>query len=151
MITHFSYQEAREMIRSGYIEVQSLTYDMHQSISLDPTDRVRESVKPLEGESEEEYIEALRKDYLAFDYSLFNNTGFRTYSVAYPHGEYTEQSEAVFKSLGTYITFSTDFTGRNILEQGNTDTLRALCRFTISEGISADALIPMIEAVYSDK
>lgn len=148
IIEHFSFDHINEMTESGLIEVQSHTYDMHQSPELEKGGTIRESVLMLENENEEEYIALLEKDYRTFDRILFNNTGFRNYAIAYPHGEYSELSEAVFKRLGCYVTFSTEFSNKNILIQGDLESLRALNRFTVSESISAKQLIPLIESVY---
>lgn len=148
IIEHFDFDHINEMTSSGLIEVQSHTYDMHQSLQLEEGKRARESVLMFEDENEEDYIALLENDYRTFDTILFNNTGFRNYAIAYPHGEYSDLSESVFKRLGCYITFSTEYSNKNTLIQGDLESLRALNRFTISESISAKQLIPMIESVY---
>lgn len=149
IINHFDFNEIREMINTGLIEVQSHTFDMHQSKSHEQNVNVRESVLKFDSETEKEYIEALENDYRKFDTLLFNNAGYRNYAIAYPHGDYNAVSEEVFKNLGTYITFGTEFSDKNILVQGNLDSLRALNRFTISESISKDSLLKLIQSVYN--
>ena len=148
IIEHFSYDDINEMTASGLIEVQSHTYDMHQSPDLENSEVIRESVLQLQSDDEASYRKSLENDYKTFDMHLFNNTGFRNYAIAYPHGEYSEESEDIFKRLGCFITFTTEFTNKNILVQGDLDSLRTLNRFTMSEGISAEQLIPLIESKY---
>ncbi len=149
IIKHFDFDEIREMVNTGLIEVQSHTFDMHQSPTLENSKKIRESVLKFEDETDDEYILALEKDYRSFDTLLFNNTGNRNYAIAYPHGDYSTVSEEVFKRLGTYITFSTEFSKKNTLVQGELDCLRALNRFTVSEHISKDGLLEMIQSVYN--
>lgn len=148
IIPHFGFDEIDEMLSSGLIEIQSHTFDLHQSPSIEKHDKVRENALPLTNESEEEYISALEKDYSTFDKLLFNCTGYRNYAISYPHGEYTKTSEEVFKRLGTYITFSTEYKYKNVIVQGDLDSLRVLNRFTIAENIPKEQIITLINSVY---
>ena len=151
IIPHFNFAHAREMVSSGLIEVQSHTYDMHQSAELENAEIVRENVLKSENESIDQYRTALHNDYKKMDKELFNNVGYTTYAVAYPHGEYSEISEEVFSQLGAKITFSTRYTEENVLTQGDYESLRVLDRFTITESISPTQLISLINSVYKDK
>ena len=151
IIPHFDFEHIISMTESGLIEVQSHTFDMHQSKELENTSSVRESVLKLDGESDEEYIAALENDYKKFDKLLFNYTGKRNYAIAYPHGDYTDISEETLKRLGAKVTFITEYKNRNTIVKGNIDSLRALNRFTISESISPSQLISLIDSVYSDE
>lgn len=148
IIPHFGFDEINEMTSSGLIEVQSHTYDMHQSYEHENAQNIRESVLKLENEDTASYLASLENDYKTFDMILFNNAGFRNYAIAYPHGEYSEESEEILKRLGCYISFSTEFSQKNILTQGELDSLRVLNRFTISESIFPEQLIQMIESIY---
>ena len=149
IIKHFDFSQIREMTSTGLIEVQSHTFDMHQSESYEQSVNVRESVLKFDSETEKDYIEALENDYRQFDILLFNNAGYRNYAIAYPHGDYNAVAEEVFENLGTYVTFSTEFSDKNILVQGNFESLRALNRFTISESVSKDGLLKLIQSVYN--
>lgn len=151
MFEHFGFSEIREMLSSGLIEIQSHTYDCHQSSEFEKNEFVRESVLPFPYEDAESYTEFLENDFYSFDTALFNSTGTHTYALAYPHGDYSEESEEILKNLGVKITFSTKYDTPNIITQGMPDTLRALKRFTIAQNISADELVPMIQAVYGNE
>lgn len=59
---HFSYEQGAEMVASGVISLQSHTYDMHQWGPYESTDQPRETILPLEGESEADYRAALSAD-----------------------------------------------------------------------------------------
>lgn len=56
---HFSYEQGAEMVASGVISLQSHTYDMHQWGPYESTDQPRETILPLEGESEADYRASL--------------------------------------------------------------------------------------------
>lgn len=151
IIPHFGYKHIKQMTESGLIEVQSHTFDMHQSKDLEQENLVRETVLKHDTESEQEYIAALENDYISFDKLLFNCTGNRNYAIAYPHGDYTELSEEILKKLGAKVSFVTEYKNKNIIVKGDANSLRVLNRFTVSESISASQLISLIDSVYSDK
>lgn len=149
MFPHFGFEEAREMLASGLIEVQSHTFDCHQNPLLE--DGVaRESVLPFENENDEQYEKFLTDDFYSFDTALFAGTGQHTYALAYPHGDYSEKSEEILSSLGVLVTFSTEYDKPNTVTQGEPKSVMAMCRFTVSEYISSSELMKMIDGVYGD-
>jgi len=136
---HFSQAQAEEMMASGVIEVQSHTWDLHQHAPYEPG-LARTTAKPLHGESALDYLAALRSDLETYEAA----TGWDFYALAYPKGQYTPESEQLFRAMGIRLTVSTATDRRNILVRGLPQSLYALCRHDIPEGLSPDALLTLI-------
>lgn len=132
IIPHFGFDEAREMMSSGLIEVQSHTFDMHQSRLYEPED-ARENVLPFPDESAEDYADALRRDAELFAENYEAGTGGTLYALAYPCGKYCEDSERVFHALGYRLTLSTAEDCANTLVRGLPQSLYALGRLAMSD------------------
>lgn len=133
---HFTYEQAKEMIDSGLISIQSHTYDMHQWSEFESnSNNVRESVVQLEGENEEKYIKALRLDAQKMSEELETNLGVEVKALAYPTGAYSELSSAILKEEGIKVTFSVE-EGVNEIVKGLPQSLYALKRFGMYEGVN---------------
>jgi len=103
---HFGADEIREMVSSGVISVQSHTYDMHQSEKYEDGG-ARSTAAQLDGESEEEYLNALREDIRRSISTLSELTGEDVSVLAYPQGYYNDNVQAVMKEEGIRISLST--------------------------------------------
>ena len=139
MIPHFSLQQAQPWVEKGVIELFSHTYDMHQG-PLDPADH-RESVLQMEGESDADYAAALRQD---FSRALAHLAGLSAPALAYPHGMYSEQSEAVAHSCGFAVTLSTQ-TGGNTVTFGDPESLYLLHRNSVTQDITGRKLVALLD------
>ena len=139
---HFSYEQAREMEDSGVISVQTHTYDMHQYLPFEP-DGGRKGVLPLESETQEEYLDALREDLQLGIRELEQETGRENISLAYPFGEFTEESEQVCDELDIFITFTIQPKHAKLVK-GQAESLRLLGRYYIDD-ISEQELLDLIE------
>jgi len=113
---HFSFEQAKEMIDSGFIEVQSHTYDMHQVERLDGDD-CRKGVLQKDNENEADYIEILRADFARSRYELEEGTGHEVFALAYPYGLHNKLSDVVLSQMGVRITFTTE-PGINTIVKG---------------------------------
>ena len=140
---HFSAEQAQEMTASGLIEIQSHTYDMHQSTTLE-TGAARESMRALEGETEAQFIEALRSDFSENRALIEDMTGSAPFALAYPMGVYSELTQAIAVESGIEITFTSD-QGVNTLVRGLPQSLLALRRFGVHEGVSTQQLLSWLE------
>ena len=149
MIPHFDFEQARQMLESGRVEIQSHTYDMHQSEQLEGEENSRTSVLPLKEEKTDSYVQSLRDDFRKFTEQSEEQLGIKTEYLSYPHGLYSPLSEKIFAECGIKITMSTDYCGKNTLIKGLPQSLRALYRFTVSESYDGEALVSMIRAFYS--
>ena len=130
-IPHFSYIQAREMIRSGVMSIQSHTYDLHQYRPLE-SDGGREGVLPKEGETFSAYEDTLRKDLHLSRTMLEENTGKPVQVLSYPYGLYTQESEAISKELGFSVTLTTQMQPAR-LRRGDPDSLRLMGRYSIDD------------------
>ena len=136
---HFSQKQAEEMMASGVIEIQSHTWDMHQSESYE-SGAARTTATPLPGETPLQYLTALRRDLETYE----AKTGLDFYALAYPKGQYTRESERIYHELGIKLTVSTATDRENTLLRSLPQSLYALCRHDIPEGLSPDALLALI-------
>jgi len=143
IIPHFGADEAREMVESGVMEVQSHTWDMHQAAHLEKG-TARTSVAPLPDETEEDYLAALEDDIRAGIAQLEEASGEPVFALAYPNGIMTEEAAAVFRENGIVITFSTEYRS-NTLVRGLPQSLLGLGRFTVTDSVSGEELIRLLE------
>ena len=141
---HFGAAEAAEMTASGLISIQSHTYDMHQWPPYETGLAVRENILQLPGESEESYVQALTEDFTRSRALLEGATGQPVDVLAYPAGQYSTLAQVTLQSLGVHVTLSTN-PGVNTVVKGLPQTLYAMLRFGITEDISPEALLDMIQ------
>lgn len=137
---HFSYKQAVEMMNSGWIEVQSHTYNMHQSPKLETQHPVRETIAQLEGESDSSYANAVKEDLTYYQEEYQNYTGRTLFALAYPKGKCSELTEQIVHELGYQITFTINSHHKNILVQNQPETLYQLGRLNVSEDITEEEL-----------
>lgn len=131
IIPHFSYEQAREMIGSGTIAIQSHTYDMHQYRPLE-ADGGREGVLPRGDEENEAYRAALYQDLSTAVSEIEQNTGEAVQVLAYPFGLYTEDSERISAEAGITVTLTTKMETAHLVH-GEPDSLRLLGRYSIDD------------------
>ena len=141
---HFGAAEAAEMTASGLISIQSHTYDMHQWPPYETGSAVRENILQLSSESEEAYVQALTEDFTRSRALLEDATGRPVDVLAYPAGQYSTLAQVTLQSLGVHVTLSTN-PGVNTVVKGLPQTLYAMLRFGITEDISPEALLDMIQ------
>lgn len=127
---HFSFEEAKEMVDSGVISIQSHTYDMHQWADYETGERIRKNILKLEGETEEEYRTALRNDFTRSKEEIEQATGEKVNVLAYPGGSYDDLSQAVLSSQGVKATLSIR-PGKAVLVKGLPQSLYAMKRFYV--------------------
>ena len=138
---HFSYAQAKEMVDSGVISIQSHTYDMHQWGPYEDTDQPRENLLPLEGESEADYRAALSADCETIRREIQTGTGEEAVHVmAFPGGYYDTLSLVTLLENGFDISFSTEV-GTNTLVKGMDQSLLALDRYNMNESVSVEEML----------
>ena len=141
---HFSFEQAREMMASGVLDVQSHTYDMHQWPPFESGDRVRENILPLDGESDEDYAAALNADIERYAEIAREELGGAFTSLAYPEGAYTTLAEVLVHQAGIPVTMSTRTDSRNVLVRGLPQSLYALCRWYMTEGMTPEDILAVL-------
>lgn len=140
---HFGMEEAREMISSGLISIQSHTYDMHRVEGLDSPDMMRRGVLQTDGESDEDYRAAFIYDYKKSNTLIQEITGESNKVYAYPYGLYNTGTEVWLEDLGVQVTLTTD-EHINTVKTGKPDTLRLMGRYTITEDYSAEDVLNIL-------
>lgn len=138
---HFTYDQAREMLRSGVIDLQSHTYDMHQWPDYETGNAIRSSMLPLEGESEAQYAQAFYEDLETYTQVWQQELGTSFCALAYPSGYYNDLTEVLVHQAGIPVTLSTRTDSRNILVRGLPQSLYALCRWNMTEQTTSDLLL----------
>jgi peptidoglycan/xylan/chitin deacetylase (PgdA/CDA1 family) len=134
----FSWEQARAMEASGLVEVQSHSYDMHQSEDIEgDSPAFRPDMLRRPWETEDEYIAALTADWQQMRQHAV------IIAVAYPHGRGSPLSDAVLQSLGIRATFTTR-PGVNAVAAGLPQGLMSMDRFTVPGGTGAAELLEMI-------
>ncbi len=116
--------------------------NMHQYLPFEP-DGGRKGVLPLESETQEEYLDALHADLQQGIQELEQETGRENISLAYPFGEFTEESEQVCDELDILITFTIQPKHAKLVK-GQEESLRLLGRYYIDD-ISEQELLNLIE------
>lgn len=146
IIPHFSYAQAAEMVDSGLISIQSHTWDMHQTASMEPEGSVvRPNMKPLPGETEAEYTDLLTADFTMSRDAIEAATGQPVMALAYPLGGYTQLTEQILHRLGVQVTLCST-TGLNTVTVGKPESLYLLKRYSMDGTISPQMLCRMISA-----
>ncbi len=131
IIPHFTYQQAREMIDSGVMSIQSHTYDLHQYRPLEP-DGGREGVLPKAGETAESYRKILSYDFQLARETLEEHTGETVQVLAYPYGLHTLDSETISAEMGFSVTLTTQMETA-LLRRGDPASLRLMGRYSIDD------------------
>jgi peptidoglycan/xylan/chitin deacetylase (PgdA/CDA1 family) len=144
---HFSFEEAREMMQSGLIDIQSHSFDMHHTEQLDRD--FRQGVYRKAGESEQEYISAFCSDFERSKKEIEENTGGKVIAYAYPYGLHTTLSEVLLSEMGVRITMTIE-EGMNTVVKGLPQSLRAMKRYRIDDSISGSEIVERIRTDYPE-
>lgn len=138
----FAFEKAAPWVEKGIIDVQSHTFDMHQLASYGYSGR--DGVLRLEGESDEDYRQALLSDTEAFRQRRGNRVGTELLALAYPFGYYSEEADALLKEAGYAVTFTID-ERPNYLSVHNGSCLRMMGRVNVTDWISGQELVQLLQ------
>ncbi len=132
-LPHFNWQNAADMEASGLVTVISHTYDMHMDYEngIQP---YRPTAVPLIGENPKEFASVFRADYKQMTALMRSHLGHAPTAFAYPHGVWSETSEAVLSELEVQVTFISE-AGMNTVVRGDPETLRLMKRYNINETV----------------
>lgn len=142
---HFSFEEVAPWVEKGVLEIQSHSFDMHNSKELDQDD-YRKGVYQKPGESEEEYIAKFRADVEASRRAIEDALGTQVTVYAYPFGYYTQLSEVLLWEMGIKVTLTVE-EGINVVIKGLPQSLRALKRCAVGEHMSPVELVNYLEGL----
>ena len=145
MTPHFGADEAREMVDSGLISVQSHTFDMHQWPPFeDGNAQVRETLLPFDGEADADYEAAVEADFAESRELLESITGQPVNALAFPEGAYVTLTQDALRNAGAELTFTT-VRAVNTVVKGLPQSLCAMPRFGMTETTDMTALLAALE------
>ena len=115
---HMTWSEVVTAHKSGRVEIQSHTYNLHG----------KNGAKRIKGESEDAYRQRLLSDLHKFAEVLHSYTGIVPNSLAYPLGAISDTSDGIIKEAG-YLASLSCYEKSNIIRVGDADSLYSLNRF----------------------
>ncbi len=129
--SHITWEQAREMYRSGLVEIENHSYNSHTN------DKGRNGTKKKTGESTEAYAEYILSDIGKLQDEIEENLGYRPMVFAYPFGSISEASYDILENMGFKATLSCE-EKVNYINRG--DKLFRLGRFLRESGRSAESI-----------
>ncbi len=99
--SHITWEEMREMVASGLVEIQNHSYDMHYA-----TAGRRKGTLPLADESTEDYTRALTQDLSTAQRNLTDFAGVTPTAFVYPYGAVSSEARTVIRTLGFRASFT---------------------------------------------
>ena len=137
----FGEDEALEMIRSDLISIQSHSFDTHLRGDADMP--LRNGILRINGETEEDYIEAFKNDFVRMSTLLRERLGEDLFAFSYPYGAYDVFSSILLRNMGVTVTFTME-PGVNTLLKGLPQSLLELKRFSVTDDMTGDDVTAMI-------
>ncbi len=141
---HFDYGQAKEMVESGLISIQSHTYDMHQWPQFEMAKNPRECVLRFPGEGLVDYIRSFESDFLKSKTLIESKIGNQVIGFAYPSGRYDAISDYLLRKNGVRVTMATSM-GNNYITKYDKNSLYNLHRYNIHNGVDAEQLIKWLD------
>ncbi|RUL79831.1 poly-beta-1,6-N-acetyl-D-glucosamine N-deacetylase PgaB [Dyella choica] len=136
-----SWDQVREIQRSGLVEFASHTWDLHEGIMANPQGNQLPAVVSLEYdprtasyESLAAYTARLRKDLQHSAEEIDHATGHRPRAIVWPYGAYNQIATQVANSEGMRVSFSLD----DVIPVSPDD--HTLPRLLVSGNVSANRL-----------
>ncbi len=130
--SNLTFDEITELSKSGLVEIQNHSYDMHSNAS-----GKRKGMSKKKGETAESYRHALTSDLEAFNKTLWDNCKIKPTAVVFPYGAYSKQTLNIVKDCGFECTMLCE-ERINSLIQGNAESLYGLGRYNRISGITSD-------------
>ena len=134
--SHLTWYQINEMMKSGLVEFQNHSYNMHKSGG---NDGPRKGISKMKGESTESYQKAIREDVGKAQARYTEMTGWTPTAFAYPFGSVSRDSYPVLEELGFRVTL--DAQGRIFRLTRDPDCLRRIPRFNRPWGTTAQQII----------
>lgn len=127
--SHVTWTQLKEMIDSGWVEVQNHSYNMHSTTK-------RQGAKKASGESVEQYTQALTEDALRMQEAVTQNLGVTPTAFTYPFGAYSKESLSILKNLGFQSTLTCESRINTITR--DPECLYGLGRYLRPSGVDTD-------------
>lgn len=130
--SNLTFEQISELNKSGYVEIQNHSYDMHLS-----TSGGRIGISKKNKESKEDYTKALTEDLLTVQKLLKLKCGITPTCVVYPYGAYSKETLPIIKKLGFESTMLCEEKINKIVKN-DPDSLYNLGRYNRESGISSE-------------
>lgn len=141
---HFTFDQAREMVASGLVEIQSHSFDLHDVPS---DDDARQGVLQKSNETVIEYIRAFMSDAGNMDALAQQELQNALTIFTYPYGHYNAHTEGMLKRLG-YLGSVTVDEGVNFIRR-DTSSLYGLKRINAPSWLTTEQIVEKLR--YDDK
>lgn len=140
IIPHFDYNQAKEMMDSGYIDIGSHSYDLHQ-VELDGKDH-RQGVLQKKNEDFIEYMKIFKEDSNKMKNLALEKLNHELIVFTYPYGFSNKVTEKMLKDLGYKSTITIEDGVNTITRDPN--SLYNLKRVNRDANLSSEDLIESI-------
>ena len=140
ILPHFTWEQAKEMVDSGVMDIQNHSYDMHE-----PNDTeypFRKGVMQKKDEGINQYINFFKEDIGMLEGQIEANVENEVTTFAYPYGINSPLSEKLLKDLGYKVTLTVD-EGMNLITKDKKSLFR-LKRYNINNELSSEELLEML-------
>ncbi len=118
---HITWDNMKEMVDSGYVEIQNHTYNLHAS------NQKQVGIKKRKGESESDYQARITQDIQTAQNSITEHIGTAPTTFVYPFGAFSDTTESYIRSMDFQATFVCE-SRTNVLTQ-NPECLYGLGRY----------------------
>lgn len=132
--SHITWGEIEEMIKSGHVEIQNHSYDLHSN------DKGRNGAKKKLGESKEAYAEFLKNDIGRLQVEIEKHTGYTPTTFTYPFGGISNDSCEILEDMGFEATLSCE-EKVNYLIKDEDECLKMMNRFLRSNKVDAKSIL----------
>ncbi|MCI8554088.1 MAG: polysaccharide deacetylase family protein [Clostridiales bacterium] len=133
--SHATWEELDEMVRSGLVEVQNHSYNLHQNGQ-------RRGAQRMSGESAEQYRSMLVRDVEKMQQAVQENIGWTPTAFTYPFGAVSRESLSILKEMGFQATLICEAKINTITR--DPDCLYGLGRYLRPAGIGSEACLGKI-------
>lgn len=135
--SHATWDEIAELSNGSVMEIGNHTYNMHNY-------KPRFGIAQKYGESDEEYVAALKNDIGRLQKILFDCTGKHCRVLAYPFGKYGSLAEKTLIEMGFRMMFTCN-EGVSYIKQGEPKSLYKLKRINRSGKYDVDTVMDKIK------
>ena len=136
--------ELEFMEASPLISIQNHSYGLH-GVNMSYSLTERDNCMPLDNESEDDYKGMFNYDCEVSEQLLYSIGSEASMVFSYPCGKYNEWSEEVLKERGYRVSLTTDYGHRNLVVQGDSETLFLLGRMNVNDDTSRKDLLKYLE------
>lgn len=133
-----TWENLKEMLLSGYVELQNHSYNMHASSGS------RLGAQKKSSESEEAYQKALRDDLKKAQERFQDELGIKPNTFTYPFGAISKASLPVIKELGFKASLTCE-AKLNTITKGDTECLYGLGRYQRSNKGTSEAFFSSLK------